>query len=246
MWWSHRAGGRGPYEDGYKGGAKPGVTVDALGMAHILRTEALTATCLLIIAACALGFMLFNLREILIPFAIAVFLMYLLQPLVNYLSKPPRRWCDKCVKRRGEICCEGMFRVTKSRTYSALDDSDVSKPRSSRAGSRAGTGQQGEASMGIGTERWTACLCLNKSIIPRWMAVIFASEWPQCASPYISRVGEVIVGRNGLIMGCNYEFCIWVLCALRLLSNLCYRKAHSKLLITLPIDSVVCSVLYTI
>jgi len=39
--------------------------------------------------------------------------MYLLQPMVNYLCKPPRRWCDKCVKRRGEICCEGCFRVTK-------------------------------------------------------------------------------------------------------------------------------------
>ena len=39
--------------------------------------------------------------------------MYLLQPMVNYLCKPPRRWCDKCVKRRGEVCCEGCFRVTK-------------------------------------------------------------------------------------------------------------------------------------
>lgn len=50
----------------------------------------------------------------------AVFLMYLLQPMVNYLCKPPRRWCDKCVKRRGEVCCEGCFRVTKVRCRSVL------------------------------------------------------------------------------------------------------------------------------
>lgn len=46
--------------------------------------------------------------------------MYLLQPMVNYLCKPPRRWCDKCVKRRGEICCEGCFRVTKVQNISPL------------------------------------------------------------------------------------------------------------------------------
>ncbi|CAM9223643.1 unnamed protein product [Discosporangium mesarthrocarpum] len=117
MWWpSHPpnfSNAQGRKEDKAGLGLRPGLTVDALGLAHILRTESLTAICLLIIAACALGFMLYFLRQILIPFAVAVFLMYLLQPLVNYLCKPPRRWCDKCVKRRGEICCEGMFRVTK-------------------------------------------------------------------------------------------------------------------------------------
>ncbi len=58
-----------------------------------------------------------------------VFLMYLLQPMVNYLCKPPRRWCDKCVKRRGEICCEGCFRVTKVKNHAAPPPSPA-EPRS--------------------------------------------------------------------------------------------------------------------
>lgn len=52
---------------------------------------------------------------------VKVFLMYLLQPMVNYLCKPPRRWCDKCVKRRGEICCEGCVRVTKVTATAAAE-----------------------------------------------------------------------------------------------------------------------------
>ncbi|CAM9284524.1 unnamed protein product [Scytosiphon promiscuus] len=149
--------------------------VDALGMAHILRTESLTAICLLIIAACALGFMMFFLRAILIPFAIAaVFLMYLLQPMVNYLCKPPRRWCDKCVKRRGEICCEGCFRVTKSRTYSAISAEDfLELERPSEPLPKGG------------------CGCFNKPLVPRWLAVILALAIVLTA---LGTVGAIVYG----------------------------------------------------
>eukprot|EP00752_Nemacystus_decipiens_P006142 g5540.t1 len=152
-----------------------GFKVDALGMAHILRTESLTAICLLIIAACALGFMMFFLRAILIPFAIAVFLMYLLQPMVNYLCKPPRRWCDKCVKRRGEICCEGCFRVTKSRTYSVLSAEEILELEQERP-------------VEVKAEGWG---CFNKPLVPRWMAVILAIAVVLTA---LATVGAIVYG----------------------------------------------------
>jgi predicted PurR-regulated permease PerM len=69
-----------------------GIRVDSFGLAHIVRTESLTAICLLILAACGLGFILWSLQTILVPFAISIFLMHLLQPIVNILSRPPRRW----------------------------------------------------------------------------------------------------------------------------------------------------------
>ncbi|CAM9151906.1 unnamed protein product [Pylaiella littoralis] len=157
--------------------APQGFKVDALGMAHILRTESLTAICLLIIAACALGFMMFFLRTILIPFAIAVFLMYLLQPMVNYLCKPPRRWCDKCVKRRGEVCFEGCFRVTKSRTYSALSPEEIValELESARPAEVAPRG-------------WD---CFNRPLVPRWLAVILAISVVLTA---LATVGAIVYG----------------------------------------------------
>eukprot|EP00903_Cladosiphon_okamuranus_P016652 g15355.t1 len=157
--------------------APQGFKVDALGMAHILRTESLTAICLLIIAACALGFMMFFLRTILIPFAIAVFLMYLLQPMVNYLCKPPRRWCDKCIKRRGEVCCEGCFRVTKSRTYSALSAEEIFELELERPV---------EPVAGDG-----GCGFFNKPLVPRWMAVILAIAVVLTA---LATVGAIVYG----------------------------------------------------
>ncbi|CAM9326935.1 unnamed protein product [Ectocarpus sp. 12 AP-2014] len=165
--------------------APQGFKVDALGMAHILRTESLTAICLLIIAACALGFMMYFLRAILIPFAVAVFLMYLLQPMVNYLCKPPRRWCDKCVKRRGEICCEGCFRVTKSRTYSALSPEEMLEMEEGPAEHHTPTG-------------WGF---FNKPVVPRWLAVILAISVVLTA---LATVGAIVYG-SVLSLQANFE-----------------------------------------
>mmetsp|Transcript_45346 Transcript_45346/g.142174 ORF Transcript_45346/g.142174 Transcript_45346/m.142174 type:complete len:552 (-) Transcript_45346:1477-3132(-) len=74
--------------------------VDSLAALPVAyRTEHLTGACLLTLALLALGIMLYVLRSVIIPFLVAVVFMYVLQPIVNVLTKAPRRWCDKCCNR---------------------------------------------------------------------------------------------------------------------------------------------------
>ncbi|CAM9874562.1 unnamed protein product, partial [Phaeothamnion confervicola] len=140
---------------------------DSFSLGKVVQTETLTAICLLIIAACALGFMLYFLREILLPFAVAVFLMYLLQPMVNYLAKPPRRWCDKCCHRRGEECCQSLWSITRSRLMTE-ESQNLREPDGLGFGGGAG-GRGG----GSGRRR-IFMSCLDYPIIPRWVAVLLA------------------------------------------------------------------------
>lgn len=155
--------------------------MDSLGVtADYYRTESLTATCLLIIALCSLGAMLYVLRCVMIPFLVALVLMYLLQPIVNILTKPPRRWCDKCCRRRGERCCESLSGLTRSRRrdgYERVDGASGRNPaedfarglQSPRA--REAVLALGRAAVATGAA-WE--YVLDTAACPRWLAVFIA------------------------------------------------------------------------
>lgn len=140
--------------------------------------QGLTAICLLIMAAAALGFCLRFLSTILVPFCIAIFLMHLLQPVVNLLSRPPRRWCNKVCKRDGELCCEGIYSITRSRRYSDISDAPVGGSMSSEAAKqRRGHTQSAEYAAAVEGEEDDGDVqhsCMDYPIIPRWLAVIMA------------------------------------------------------------------------
>ena len=61
--------------------------------------------------------MLYFLKSLLIPFFISIILSYLLQPIVNILSKPPIRWCNKICHIDNEACCESFWTITKSKRH---------------------------------------------------------------------------------------------------------------------------------
>eukprot|EP00611_Tribonema_gayanum_P006403 TRINITY_DN1569_c0_g1_i3.p1 TRINITY_DN1569_c0_g1~~TRINITY_DN1569_c0_g1_i3.p1 ORF type:complete len:333 (-),score=56.72 TRINITY_DN1569_c0_g1_i3:458-1456(-) len=157
------------------------IRIDELGGKRLLRTESLTSSCLLIVAACAMGFMLYFLRTILVPFFIAIFFMHLLQPVVNLLSRPPRRWCNKCTKRNGELCCEGMNTLTRSRRYSDISDGGTAHvtpaPAVLSGGATGFRHRPHQLSVDLDDEALApppALTCMDYPIIPRWLAVIMA------------------------------------------------------------------------
>ncbi|KAG5182673.1 hypothetical protein JKP88DRAFT_348677 [Tribonema minus] len=136
-----------------------------------------------------MGFMLYFLRTILVPFFIAIFFMHLLQPVVNLLSRPPRRWCNKCTKRNGELCCEGMNTLTRSRRYSDISDGGTAHVTPAPAVLSGGaTGfrpdvarhlrhRPHQLSVDLDDEALApppALTCMDYPIIPRWLAVIMA------------------------------------------------------------------------
>ncbi|CAM9274440.1 unnamed protein product, partial [Heterosigma akashiwo] len=75
----------------------------------------LTAISLLIISFGVVCLFLYLFACILVPFFLAVFLMYLFQPVVHILTKPPIRCINKCRYTHGEACFESCFRLTASR-----------------------------------------------------------------------------------------------------------------------------------
>jgi len=83
--------------------------------AHVPNSSDIMAVSLLIIATAVVGLVLYWLASILVPFFLAVFLMYLFQPIVNLLTKSPRRLFNKCCQRRGESCFQSCFTITQSR-----------------------------------------------------------------------------------------------------------------------------------
>ena len=64
-----------------------GARVASSSMLHIIGVP------LLILASIGVGFVTVVLKEVLLPFVIALFLVYLLRPLVNVLTTPFAQWC---------------------------------------------------------------------------------------------------------------------------------------------------------
>mmetsp|Transcript_1311 Transcript_1311/g.1714 ORF Transcript_1311/g.1714 Transcript_1311/m.1714 type:complete len:374 (-) Transcript_1311:41-1162(-) len=156
----------------------------------------LPSLCLVAIASCCIGFMLYFLRSILIPFAISIFLMYLIQPVVNILTRPPKRWCYKCARRHGESCFESLRSITRSRTfYSEVPEfgpglGTQEPPNSPNLHSfRRIPSVYSDPDYDVDQMITSDRKCLDLPVIPRWMAVIVAITLSVC---FLTLLGTMV------------------------------------------------------
>ena len=100
---------------------------------------------LIFLASVSCVFVLYSGREILVPFTIAVFFVYLIRPVVNFFNKPFGHFCSACVP---------------SHRYTALPDSSPDEfPRR--------TSHERNHREGICSK----CCALR---LPRWLSVVLA------------------------------------------------------------------------
>lgn len=117
--------------------------------------------------------MLYALRLLLIPFAVAVLLTYLLQPLVNALLTPPRRCLRACTSRRAQSLYSSLAsRLSVSRSghsYGSIpqDEPPVVSTPAAPASSAAEVDSDRE-------EEHRARGWRDEPLFPRWFAVVVA------------------------------------------------------------------------
>jgi len=98
---------------------------------------------LMILATVAIGFMLVYLKEVLVPFVIGVFLVYLLKPWVTMISRPCSgfRWIQKCIQARTTAAGSYTSLPTTKMAYSEVAQykRDDIRPKSAATGKQAST-----------------------------------------------------------------------------------------------------------